>query len=70
MMYSAVVRDKYDNNKVKFIKNQEYSRKSDFIRDLRSNGYAVNPLKVKKFEVFDYIMEHTNCNLWDWQENN
>lgn len=28
MMYSAVVRDKYDNNKVKFIKNQEYSRKS------------------------------------------
>lgn len=27
MMYSAVVRDKYDNNKVKFIKNQEYSRK-------------------------------------------
>lgn len=70
MMYSAVVRDKYDNNKVKFIKNQEYSRKSDFISDLRSNGYAVNPLKVKKSEVFDYIMEHTNCNLWDWQENN
>jgi hypothetical protein len=70
MMYSAVVRDKYDNNKVKFIKNQEYSRKSDFIRDLRGNGYAVNPLKVKKSEVFDYIMEHTNCNLWDWQENN
>ena len=55
MLYSAVVKDKYDNNKVKFIKNQEYSRKSDFIRDLRSNGYAVNPLKVKKSEVFDYI---------------
>jgi hypothetical protein len=70
MLYSAVVKDKYDNNKVKFIKNQEYSRKSDFIRDLRSNGYAVNPLKVKKSEVFDYITEHTNCNLWDWRENN
>ena len=70
MLYSAVVKDKYDNNKVKFIKNQEYSRKSDFIRDLRSNGYAVNPLKVKKSEVFDYIMEHTNFNWWDWQENN
>lgn len=49
MLYSAVVKDKYDNNKVKFIKNQEYSRKSDFIRDLRSNGYAVNPLAVQEF---------------------
>lgn len=36
MLYSAVVKDKYDNNKLKIIKNQEYSRKSDFIRDLRS----------------------------------
>lgn len=28
MLYGAVVKDKYDNNKVKFIKNQEYSRKN------------------------------------------
>ena len=21
-------------------------------------------------EVFNYIMDNTNCNKWDWEENN
>lgn len=65
MKYSAIVYDKLTGNTT-FIKNQEYTRKADFIRDLRGNGYRVNPKKVKKAELFDYIMEHTNCNYYDW----
>lgn len=48
------------------IENQDYPTKADFIHDLRHNGYRVNPKKVKPAEVFDYIMNHTNCNPWDW----
>lgn len=61
--YSAMVKD---GDRIVFIKNQEYSTKADFIHDLRSNGYQVNPRKVKPSDVFDYIMGHTNCNPWDW----
>ena len=63
-MYSALVKD---NGKVKFIKNQEYNTKSEFISDLRANGYSVNVKKVKPADVFDYICEHTNMNSWDWE---
>jgi hypothetical protein len=48
----------------------EYKSKESFIKDLRANGYMVNPLKVKKSEVFDYIINNTNCYEWDWKENN
>lgn len=61
--YSAIVKD---GKRVVFIKNQEYNTKADFIHDLRCNGYKVNPRKVKLSDVFDYIIEHTNCNPWDW----
>lgn len=62
-MYSAVVKD---GNRVVFIRNQEYKNKADFIHDLRCNGYKVNPKKVKLADVFEYILNHTNCNPWDW----
>lgn len=61
--YSALVKD---GTRVVFICNQEYARKSDFIRDLRCNGYKVNPRKVKESHIFDYILNHTNCYPWDW----
>ena len=61
--YSAVVKD---GARVVFIKNQEYQRKADFIHDLRANGYKVNPKKVKPADVFEYILNHTNCAPWDW----
>lgn len=61
--YSAVVKD---GNRIVLIRDQEYPTKADFIRDLRGNGYRVNPKKVKPSDVFDYIMDHTNCNPWDW----
>lgn len=62
-MYSAIVKD---GNRVVVIRNQAYRTKAQFINDLRCNGYKVNPKKVKLADVFDYIMEHTNCNPWDW----
>lgn len=61
--YSAVVKD---GNRTVFIKDQEYNTKAEFISDLRHNGYRVNPRKVKSADVFDYIVNHTNCNPWDW----
>ncbi len=65
--YSAIVKDKYDDNKIVIIKYQEYRTKAEFIKDLRFNGYAVNPLKVKESDLFDYIINKTDCYKWDWQ---
>lgn len=62
--YSAIVKD---GSRMVVIKNQEYNTKADFIRDLRSNGYKVNPHKVKESAVFEYIVDHTNMYPWDWQ---
>lgn len=62
-MYSAIVKD---GNRVVVIRNQDYRTKAEFINDLRHNGYKVNPKKVKPSDVFDYIIDHTNCNPWDW----
>lgn len=62
-LYSAIVKD---GARVVIIKNQEYRTKAEFIHDLRHNGYAVNPRKVKPADVFDYILNHTNAAPWDW----
>lgn len=62
--YSAIVKD---GTRTVFITNQEYQKKADFIHDLRHNGYKVNPMKVKTSRTFDYIVNHTNCNPWDWK---
>ena len=64
--FSAVVKDSFNDNKVVFIENQEYATKTDFIKDLRNNGYKVNPKKVKTAELFSYIVENTNMYKWDW----
>ncbi len=47
-----------------------YASKAAFIRDLRSNGYRVTEYRVKPAEVYDWIIDHTNCNRWDWTETN
>lgn len=67
-MYKAIVTDKMNGRRV--VIESEYNTKAEFIHDLRSNGYAVNPVKVKTKEVFEYIMSCTNCNPWDWKEIN
>lgn len=62
--FSAVVKD---GARTVFITDQECRTKADFTHDLRANGYKVNPLKVKTSWTFDYIINHTDCNLWDWK---
>lgn len=61
--YSAIVKD---GKRVVIIRDQDYPNKAAFIRDLRANGYRVNPKKVKPSDVFDYICDHTDMNPWDW----
>lgn len=61
--YSAIVKD---GSRTVFILNQEYPTKADFVNDLIHNGYSVDPRKVKRSDIFDYIVNHTNCNPWDW----
>lgn len=67
-MYKAFVKDKEDGRKL-FIES-EYTSKSAFIKDLRCNGYAVNQKKVKLKVVYDFILEHTDCYPWDYEEYN
>jgi hypothetical protein len=43
--YTAIATNK--ETKQKTVITSEYARKSDFIRDLRNNGYSVNPKWVK-----------------------
>ena len=62
-LYSAFVKD---GKRLIAIKNQEYNTKADFIQDLRSNGYNVNPKKVKESTLFEYIIDNTNCDSCDW----
>lgn len=64
--YKAVVKDSYDNTIVILDNVMYYHNKQECIRDLRRNGYRVNPNKVKEHMLFDYIMNNTNCNPWDW----
>ena len=64
-MYKAIVVDKENGKKT--VVECECRTKAEFIRDLRKNGYSVNPKKAKLKEIFDYIMAHTDCNPWDWE---
>lgn len=68
MLFKAVVRDK-KTRKISFLE-ENYPTKKEFINDIRANGYSVNPNKVKPSKVFNYIMEKTDCNSWDWKNNN
>lgn len=64
--FSAVVKDKHTGKTV-FVERTEYTTKQAFIVDLKHNGYTVNPYKVKPSDVFEYILNHTNCTPWDWK---
>lgn len=65
--FKAIVRDRQTKEIV--IIESEYKTKTDFVKDLRQNGFIVDPYKVKTSEIFDYIMENTNGNVWDWKNN-
>ena len=64
--YKAIVKDK--ETKEKRIVTFEATGLQDALNTLRKNGYAVSNYKVKPADVFDYIINNTNCNEWDWKE--
>lgn len=64
MMFKAFVKSR-QTKEYTFIES-DYPNKSTFIADLKGNGYMVNPDKVKPSIVFDYIMQNTNSEEWDW----
>jgi len=66
MLYSAVVKDK-QTHETTIIENKEYLTKAAFIADLKGNGYAVNPYKIKESNLFEYILNNTNCENEEWQ---
>lgn len=63
MMYSAFVKDKETGEK-KFIES-DYPTRSNFLNDLKANGYTVYRAEPK--EVYDYILRNTNGSKTDWE---
>lgn len=63
--YKAIVKNKETGERT--IIKSDYNSKKDFLKDLRSNGYAVSDCKVKEEKLFDYILETTNCSPEDWK---
>lgn len=61
--YKALV--KYEGKAT--IIEAEYRTKKEFIEDLNRNGYKVNPLKVKEADLFDYIINNTDCSEDAWK---
>lgn len=67
MLYKALVTDKETKEKL-FIEFDSPTKKQ-FIQDLRLNGYSVSDQKVKKSEVYNWILNNTNCQEEDWYFN-
>lgn len=65
-IYKAAVHDPSNRKKTIFIES-EYPTKAEFIKELRSNGYLVDPSKVKTKIEFNRIIKETNADEWDWK---
>ena len=66
MIYKTCAKDK-ENGKYSILE-LDCSSKQRFIRNVRANGYAVNPKRVLTKKSYDYVIENTNCTKWDWRE--
>lgn len=64
-IYKAIVKEK--DTGIYVAVESSYNTKTDFINDLRRNGYAVNPAKVKLRGELNRIMNTTNANKWDFE---
>lgn len=63
MLFKALVKNK-DTGEVTTIES-DYSSKSDFINDLKHNGYSVHRAEPK--ELYDFVVDNSNGNKWDWE---
>ena len=67
MKFKAVVTNK--ETKERKIIEADCKSKKQFLEDLRNNGYSVSDRKVKKAEVWNWIINETNCQEEDWYFN-
>lgn len=58
-LYSALVKNKQTKNWM-YILDKLYKNKTMFIKDLRKNGFAVYPYRVRESEEFNRIINETN----------
>lgn len=63
--FKTMATDKRTGEKVCIV--SEYPTKTNFIKDIRSNGYRVNPIRVAEEEVYNYIMDNTNATNEDFK---
>lgn len=64
-IYKAFVTDKETKEHLTIAR--DYPTKNEFIFDLRRNGYAVDPSRVKSQKEFDRIINTTNAEEWHWK---
>ena len=63
MLFKALVKNK-DTGEVTTIES-DYSSKSDFMNDLKRNGYSVHLAEPK--ELYDFVADNFNGNKWEWE---
>ena len=66
MLFKAFVKDK-ETGESKFLE-YDYDRKSDFINDLKQNGYSVHRVEPK--ELYDFVLKESNGDKYDWEAAN
>lgn len=66
MIYKTCAKEKETGRLV--VVELDCSSKNNFIRDVRSNGYSVNPKRVLTKKSYDFVIENTNCYEFDWRE--
>lgn len=42
-------------------------KREDFIKELKESGYEVIENRVREEDIFDYIMECTDGDDWEWE---
>ena len=63
--YKTLATDKQTGERVTI--EREYNTKQEFIADVRRNGYKVNAKRTKETNLYNWIIENTNCNERDWE---
>ena len=64
--FKTIATDKKTGEKICIV--SEYPTKTNFIKDIRANGYRVNPIRVAEEKNYDYIMDHTNATDNDFKK--
>ena len=63
MMFKAFVKDK-KTGEPQFLE-YDYDKKSDFINDLRQNGYSIHRVEPK--DLYDFVMDNFNGEKHEWE---